>query len=214
MEYQIFVIGDSIVFGKKDTLGGWADRLKIKLIQKSKTNPNFSANVYNLGIPGDTSQSLFSRFSNEIVTRQQFYPNREAIAIIAFGANDAGYNTKLTEFKVKPKVYRENILHAIKLAKNNSIKPILLNITPVLPTIEDKADKYGNVRNNKFVQQYNQILEEISKIEKCPLINLYQIFKIDPSKYICDDGLHPNSVGHEMIELEVETFLDKVLVSS
>jgi acyl-CoA thioesterase I len=214
MEYQIFVIGDSIVFGKKDSLGGWVDRLKIKLNQVAATDNNFSANVYNLGIPGDTSKNLLNRFSNEILIRNEFYPDRKAILFIAFGANDAAFNKESNEFKVEPSEYRINILNCIKLAKKDSILPILLNITPVLPAVADKPDKYGNSRSSDHIQKYNLILDEISKLEGIELINLHEKFKTDTIKLICNDGLHPNSNGHELICTEVEKFLKSKQISS
>lgn len=216
MEYQIFAIGDSITYGKKDTFGGWVDRLKINLLDLGSKNSQFSTMIYNLGISGDTSDSLLSRFTSEVLIRQQFYSDRQAIVIIAFGANDCGFDSQKNDFAVSLNKYRQNILDTVELAKQNEILTVLINITPVLSSIENKVDKYGKSRSNDFVNKFNLELDKISQTNNLLLVDansefLNSEFSLD--KLLDVDGLHPSDLGHKLIcEKVLEELNSKLFV--
>ncbi len=68
---QIFVFGASIVYGSWDEEGGWVDRLKRLANQKvsSHADPDYWAEVYNLGVPGQRTDHLLKRFNFETEQR-------------------------------------------------------------------------------------------------------------------------------------------------
>ena len=66
--YVLTVFGDSITFGKGDSLeGGWCGRLK-----KYFENMGGNHRLYNLGISGNTTEDLLERFDIEAKARIKF----------------------------------------------------------------------------------------------------------------------------------------------
>jgi hypothetical protein len=59
MSHYVFVFGDSIVMGLWDERGGWPERLW----------QGRSRIVYNLGVDGETSEEVKTRFIAEAKTR-------------------------------------------------------------------------------------------------------------------------------------------------
>jgi len=58
---------------------------------------------------------------------------------------------------------------------------------------------------NKDVIEYSQIIKEFCDKNNLPFIDIYDILNMDD----LEDGLHPNSIGHEKIFQKVKDFLIK-----
>ncbi len=75
-EEAVLVFGDSIAMGLWDERGGWPERLW----------DGHSRIVYNLGVDGNTSDDVKSRFSSEAKSRGA---NKNSVIIFAVGINDS-----------------------------------------------------------------------------------------------------------------------------
>ncbi|NMJ77233.1 hypothetical protein GLU64_02385 [Nanohaloarchaea archaeon] len=104
---QIFAFGHSVTYGKGDTEGGWTQRLDREL-----KNLNLENEVYNLGIPGDTTKQLLDR--TEEVTRR-IYSEADVLIMIQIGANDI--QKVGGELRVPPGKFEENLQKIIEKAK-------------------------------------------------------------------------------------------------
>ena len=94
MAYTLTVFGDSITFGKGDTLEqGWCGRLK-----KYFENKGGNHRLYNLGISGETTKDVLERFDVEAKARV-------AIAV-CLSNNPEGIDVK----PVQPRNVPENAL--------------------------------------------------------------------------------------------------------
>lgn len=67
---QIFCFGDSITYGAWDVANsGWAQKLRIYLDKKQEEDDSLYFLTYNLGIPGEATDSLVNRFLSETKAR-------------------------------------------------------------------------------------------------------------------------------------------------
>ncbi|MCK9272447.1 GDSL-type esterase/lipase family protein [Candidatus Gracilibacteria bacterium] len=197
---NILLFGDSITWGAfDDEKGGWVDRLKVDFMKNIDNEWNL---VYNLGIPGDISSNLVKRFESETIFRDG------EIVIVAIGINDScfiqGYDINLVsreEFaKNLSKIYEISL--KLRLQKLIFVGLTQVNETLVNPYPESST---GKSYKNKFIREYDEIIEKFCSENNLGYIDLKNLIKIDE----LPDGIHPNSVGHEKIFEKVKKSLVK-----
>lgn len=200
---NILVFGDSIVHGYYDTEGGWAQRLKNFLDEKTFNGKEYPS-VYNIGISGDTTELLLERFEPELKRRL----DTDDIIIIAIGINDSSILDETKEFWVPAGMFKENIDKLIKISKEYSDKIILIGLNPVE---ESKVSPFhGSIDihyKNENIQKYNEIVKNLCKENEVYFIDFIEEWKkLDYFKLLYD-GIHPNPDGHKMIYKIVRDFL-------
>jgi len=194
MEKTINVFGDSIIWGASDDLGGWVNRLRNNLAQDQD---NY-LKVYNLGISGNNSDGLLKRFNFENEFRN---PNT---IIIAIGINDSQYINSKNNPRVSLQKFESNLLELINQAKKYTQEIIFIGLIKVdekkvMPIQWDSTKFYDN--ENIFL--YNEKIKEICKNNELMFVEMFDL--LDESDL--DDGLHPNTKGHEKMFLRVKYFL-------
>lgn len=205
---QILVFGDSIAYGAWDAEGGWAERLKIFSNKKSiAANLEFYCAIYNLAIDGDNTESLLNRIDFEIEQRAR---GEEIILIFAIGSNDSEVMSADNTLKTSPEKFSQNIKNLILISKKYSAKIIFFGL---LPVDESKADPMpwaaDRSYKNNSIKKYNDIIKSICAEDKIDFIELFEKFKKIDYKKLLEDGLHPNSKGHEKIFEIVKDYLVK-----
>ena len=205
---RILVFGDSITYGAWDKEGGWVQRLRKFLDEKSLTDPDFYCLVYNMGVSGNTSNGLLERF--EFETKQRLKEGEETIIIFAIGINDSYFVHSENSHRVLTEKFKDNIQKLIKLAQKFSSKIIFVGLTPVdetkttpIPWDTDKSYR------NEYIKQYNQTIREICREKKIYFIEIFEKLKGADYQKLLEDGLHPNSDGHQRIFEIVKDFLIK-----
>lgn len=200
-DMDIFVFGDSIIYGEGDNEKcGWVNRFRLK-IEKNDTR---DFNVFNLGISGDITEGVRNRFDSEFNTRKN--EENETIIIFSIGTNDT------QDIKGKERVtieqFEENILYLINHAKQYSKNVIFIGFlkvdeTKVVPVPWNKEKSYFN----KKIIRFDHKLEEICKKNHIRYLNVYELLSLEE----LEDGLHPNKEGHQKICDEVTEFLKDLL---
>lgn len=201
---RILIFGDSVVWGSEDLdCGGWADRLKIWFKKTGK----FSE-VFNLGNPGDNSKWLLERLGDECIARIDEKNRERDVIIIQIGKNDL--SIRKNAFMVSPEKFKENIQKLIMLALKYSLNVVFVGLIPVdetkttpIPWNVDVSYKSENIR------KYNDIIKSICVENKIRFLDIYEKFAQADYKKLLEDGLHPNSKGHEIIFNIVKDFLVK-----
>ena len=189
----ICVFGDSIAFGALDYEGGgWVGRLK------KYFEADCGALVYNLGIDGDNTDYLLERFDVEAEAREP------AVIIFAIGINDASFRKSLKGNKVPISGFKKNLDILSQKAKVFTKKVIFISITKVdesktAPTPWNTDNFY----ENKNVKEYNQAIKDFCRKNNLLFIDLFDLL----DKEDLEDGLHPNSAGHEKMFQRVKDFL-------
>ena len=200
----IYAFGDSITYGAWDIEGGgWANRLRCYFDGLQDEDPSLYYIVYNLGIPGETTDGLVNRFELEIKARER----KDSIFVFAYGANDVALAGD--KYTVAKDAFKANLSEAVAKAKNVSQKIVLVNITPV---IEEVTNNTGNPlhrkRLNKDIQDYNKVIAGIGAEQNCQVADVNSLYIKSGCKELFDeDGLHPNAKGHEIIFEEVKKSL-------
>lgn len=202
---NILVFGDSISYGFYDEKGGWVDRLKITLLELSrKEKLPHDLKVYNLGISGDTTDDLLEHFECEVKPRD--WESQETIIIFAFGVNDSIIIDG--NQKVPQKRFSDNVSTLIKTARKYSDK--ILFVGPI-PVGEAKVSPmpWSTIEycKNEKISEYNNILKNLCKDNKLTFLDMFGRWKKLDYESLLDDGLHPNTKGHERIYEIVKKYL-------
>lgn len=196
---NILVFGDSIAYGAwDDESAGWVNRLRLALENKN----DCYYNIFNLGIPGETTTNVKKRFDYECNHRHDI--NAQTIIIFSIGINDsyivAGKNNvSILDFK-------NNILDLINMAKKYTENILFIGLSKVdedqvCPLPWDNGISYLN----KEILKFDEILKNVCKENRIPYLDIFHLFKITDLQ----DGLHPNSKGHKKLCDEVLKQIDK-----
>lgn len=213
----IYCFGDSITYGAWDVEGsGWVARLRKHLDELQNKDESLYFLTHNLGIPGDTTDGLTKRFSQEFNARDDEAKNDErTVFIFAFGANDSVFMPGKNEFRVPKERFISNLQGVIDEARKVSDKIILLNITPCDEKIcADRYEGKDKLRSNRNVEEYNNHIKDIAKDSGAELVDACSAYLTgDYREKLSEDGLHPNEKGHELIFEKVKNVLLKTMIS-
>lgn len=202
---NILVFGASITYGRWDHGGaGWVGRLR-RHIDNINEERDMDHVVYNLGISGSDSNGILKRFKTEAEPR--CWKEDKNVIIFSFGNNDSIINSDGSH-RVEPKTYRKNLIQLISQAKKLSKEIIFIGLTPL---IEEKVSPMPwspkESYSNKNINKYDEILRNVCRKEKVQYLDLFSnLEKKEFLKHV-DDGIHPNSKGHEIIYKIVKKFL-------
>lgn len=193
---KICIFGDSITRGGIDKeKGGWANRLRIYIESKDS-----DIRTYNLGISGDNTYDVIERFDAEAGAREP------RIIIFAIGINDSAFSKSADDNYVPLKNFIKNLEVLKNKAKKFAPQIIFIGLTKVdeektLP-IPWHKDFY---HKNEDVVTYDQAIKDLCQKNNLLFIPMYDLL----DKEDLDDGLHPNSAGHEKMFQRVKEFLIK-----
>jgi lysophospholipase L1-like esterase len=193
---RILVFGDSIAWGAWDTEGGWVQRINSYILNHLQNELGHYNCIYNLGVVGNTSEHIAKRF--DIETKYTISKNHETIIIFAFGINDHRFTERPDKPEVSEKRFLKNVALLYRQAKKYTTKIIFVGPTPVY---EPKTSPWfqGIYFSNKGIKRYDDIIRDFCAKNSIIYIGLFEKFmKLDLRRYI-EDGLHPNSKGHNII---------------
>jgi len=201
---SIIIFGDSIACGRNAKQNkGWAAKLSEKFAPLGGHNI-----LYNLAICGDTSSNLVKRIKLELELRSKhFWPTDYHIVIIAIGINDSRINIKNDKPETTQKQFLTNVNSCVSYAKKYGDKIIIIGITPVDDKKTNPYEKY-NYTNSK-IKEYNAILKKVATKHKVLFIDIHPNLMKDGYIKQLKDGLHPDSIGHELILKNINKFILK-----
>jgi lysophospholipase L1-like esterase len=197
---SICVFGDSIAWGAFDPVnGGWVTLLRNHVEHEWERLNDKS--VYNLAINGETTSSLLLRFEVEFSAREP------EIVIFALGINDSCFWNIGGKQLVPIEGFKANLSKLTELAKKYTNQIVFVGLTPIDEQVTHPFDN-----ENTFVavetQKHNHAIKEHC-LE-------HQLVFIDLSSHLTladiDDGVHPNTVGHQKIFNAVKPIVEKLLV--
>lgn len=192
---RIYVFGDSLTYGAWDSQGGWCDRIKRKLHALTIKHKAIKLQMFNLGIGGETSRALVKRLASELQTRHRAaWP---AVVILATGANDTRYSESDQNPAVPEAEFRANLKQLIDLARQYTKQILLVGLAPVQ---NDLQPFKGTLLSNALLQKYDQALTEIALEQALIKVELFAAFQAADTNLYSSDGVHPNDLGHELIE--------------
>ena len=200
--YVLTVFGDSITFGKGDTLDqGWCGRLK-----KYFENKGGNHRLYNLGISGDTTTGVLERFDVEAKARVRFKHEEDRhIIIFSIGINDTVLYEKGTIPRIEINVFKNNIQELIDKSKSYTKEVLFIGLTPVDESL--RTNRKGETLSNKRIEEFNNAIKEICQKNDIPFLDMFQELSKSDFKKLLNDGLHPNPEGHQKMHELIKNFL-------
>lgn len=205
---HILVFGDSITYGAWDEKGGWVQRLREYIDRKNLHDKGFYCLVYNLGISGDTTKDVISRFENE--TKARLEDEKDIIFIFSVGTNDCLLINKEKKMQVEEKQFERNIEKLADSASKLSNKIFFTGLTPIDETKMNPlqwAPQFS--AKNNYIEKYDGIIKSVCKKKNIHFIEVYGNFKKAKYKSLLKDGDHPTSEGHDIIFRTVKDYLSK-----
>lgn len=208
---KILVFGDSITYGVWDKEGGWTQRLR-KYLDEKTLSSLFTVyhSVYNLGVSGNTTEDILERFEFETQQRIKELEKEELIIIFSIGINDSAFFSSQNNFWVLPEKFEINIKKLANFARKYSKKIIFVGLIPVdelktnpIPWAIDISCK------NNYIKRYNDIIQNNCKGNDVYFVEVFEKLVGTDYKNLLEDGLHPNSAGHQKIFEIVKDFLIK-----
>ncbi len=181
---NVVIFGDSITWGAIDTRnGGWAT-----LLRNYYGKQGSDIEIYNLGIPGDTTTNLLKRVESEANTRMA------DVIIFAIGANDANFILSKNEHKVPLTEFKQNIIQLTNIGASLAKKIIFVGLASVDESLVnphplDQDQSWTNT--NMFA--FDTVIESHCKENGLDYISMRNVI----SNEDLADGIHPNSDGHE-----------------
>ncbi len=194
MEQTICIFGDSITWGAHDDdCGGWANRLQAYCFA-SHERPD----IYNLGVPGDTTRDVLQRLENEMIAREPTH------VLFAIGINDSQFNTQSKESKTSLNEFKKNIGAIVNIAETKKVTVAFMGLIRVdeaktLPRLHRPEVSYGNQR----IAEYDKAIQDFCKQKNIPYLEVSSLV----DKEELPDGLHPNAAGHKKVFEVVKKFL-------
>lgn len=205
---SILCFGDSITYGESDVInGGWVSLLARYYQNKESTEAHLKTLVYNLGIASETTDGLKRRFQSEYQNR--LLAKSTSIVILSYGINDIVIHKNKN--KVPQEYFIKNLQHCIDVAKKGNAILIINSLLDFSQDFDGKKNQHLELRYLADIKRYNQSLRELSKHNDCVFNELNYRFTHDrDAQYLAEDGLHPNSDGHQLIFSEVVKQLDNI----
>jgi lysophospholipase L1-like esterase len=206
MTKRILIFGDSITYGAWDKEGGWVERLKKFLYHRTfQGEGDADYEVYNLGIPIDeSSKEVLRRFESE--TRARTLKAKNNTVIFAIGTNDS-YISK-NKARTPLKTFEKNVKKLIIVSKKLSSKVIFVGLMPADESKTNPVEWERDVNyKNESIEKYNDMLRIVCMKNKIYFIDVFDIWKESDYKHLLEDGLHPNTEGHQKLFETVKDYL-------
>lgn len=197
---NICIFGDSVTWGAwLPERVAWVDLLRTDLEQRYGRRYS----VYNLGIDGDTSRDLLSRFDSEARAR------RPGLIIIAIGVNDSYYISSPDQPLVSLTEFEANVSSLISQAKALNSQVMLVGLVKGDDsiTVPFPGSTTGKCYTKAQVRLYDQRLQQLAKEQQLPFVQVYE--QLTDADFV--DGLHPNAAGQRKIYEQVRQSLESVL---
>ncbi len=191
---SICVFGDSTAWGAWDMeKGGWVNRLWFYINEKT----NGETEIYNLSISGGTTETILERFESEAKIR-------EADALIfQSGGNDSCLKSKNGPNQIPIDQFRKNIEEIIKKTRDITPNIIFIGFKNVNEAKTAPVSREDIYYVNTEIKKYNEVMKIVCEKNDILYLNIFGLLNNEDF----EDGLHPNSVGHEKIFTKVKDFL-------
>lgn len=226
---SVCAFGDSVMKGiVVDRENSPADGIKYKISDKG-----FAARCRrSLGIEVDN----FARFG-AVVSQGMKFVNRYAdrikqsdYVLFEYGGNDCDYNwAAIAENPSEEhspntpiELFVQSYSNLIDSVKSLGAKPVLLSL-PVLEPNRffahvSKGLNSDNILSwlggtvlsiDRWHERYNMEIFRLGAMKRVPVIDITSVFleKKNFADYICEDGIHPNDAGHELIESAIIDYI-------
>lgn len=224
---RVEVWGDSVLKG----IIYDENRHKYKRLEQNTTLDKMAE--LGLDVKNNTKFGLTAPKARNLMMNELGKGAEAEMAILEFGGNDCDFNW--AEVSERPldehqphttlEDFKKCITDMVQSLRNHGITPVLMNLPPI------HSEKYfawisRNLNPQAILQWlgdkeliyrhhecYSLTVMNLAKNLSCDIIDVRQPFllKRDYYHYLCEDGIHPNERGHEIMNLAVSEYLQSKL---
>lgn len=199
---KIVVLGDSIVYGFGDPIGGgWVERLRRLWMSPEQSGPV----LYNLGVRGDRLIQVTQRLESEFRSRGELKNRVPDLMILSVGVNDSARLMRpdgrcFTDFTD----FQEQVDQLLEQAKR--LCPVLfMGMIPIDPAKMPFLDCfYFNHRDQYY---YKEITKQACQRLEIPYLDTFDLWMSRGEQWLksrlASDGLHPNSLGYQDLLVDI-----------
>jgi len=215
------IYGDSILKGIM-LINGKYRIYKSNLIESLSENGIFASKTCKMG------RTIVE--AKDIIENTSELDLNDHVVLLEFGGNDSAYNW--TEVSSNPTgvhfpITKEDDFvsaysETIDYLKNKGATPIITNLFPI------DSEKYLNFVSKglskenilswlgdvnmlyRWHEHYNNLVEKIGREFSLDIIDIRNMFlnRHDFKDLLCEDGIHPTEIGHEMIEEQIINYFE------
>ncbi|MDQ0417535.1 lysophospholipase L1-like esterase [Croceifilum oryzae] len=191
---RIVSLGDSLTRGIGDDSGKGYIQLFREQLQKSSKS---EVSLINLSVSGATSTDLRKQISQPETSN--LLKSAEIIPL-TIGGNDlfrgSGRleNTDPATVEKARLTYQENVDFILKEIRKQNSKATIFMFGLYNPF----GDLSEAKQTNEFVAKWNETAQQvIAKYDRVVFIPTYDLFQLDPKRYLFTDHFHPNQNGYQ-----------------
>lgn len=173
---------------------GWVSRFSEEVLPVNRNNPQEATLVQNDAIPGNTLPAVMRDLSRV----DRFQRLGKVTAILSIGLNES----KIMKGTTRPLVSLERFQESLNMYSEymNSRNVNVIYIGTELLLQQTIVTENGNLFEDDLTAEYDHILREHAQKQEMPFIDTRAILiEKGPHKAVCDDGYHPNALGHAAI---------------
>lgn len=195
---RVVAIGDSLVYGYGDPIGGgWVERLRRQWMQPS--NPGHA--IYNLGVRGNRARQVVDRLEQEYRLRGELQNRLPDLILLSVGVNDSprlgrpdGRN--LTDYGD----FYDDM--ATLLDEAGKLCPILF--IGMVPVDESQMPFMDCLYyNHQDQRRYKDVTRHLCQERQIPYLDVFESWMQQSQEWrrsrLTEDGLHPNSLGYQVL---------------
>lgn len=222
---KIDVWGDSVLKGVI------YDESRGKYTRLEENNAVHVLKDFGLDIRNNTRFGLTAPKARDLMERALENGMDSQVAVIEFGGNDSDFNWREVsehpelEHKSNTSIdtFKKCIVEMVDLLRKKGILPVLINLPPI------DAKKYfkwiskglnpkniltwlGDVQMiYRYHECYNLSIMSLAGNLGCDLIDIRQPFLLQKnySRFLCEDGIHPNKEGHALMQKALGEYAQK-----
>ena len=210
---QIFLLGDSFVYGVGANDGGWGDLLKKYFHKKMYSSGGVGEKyeVYNFGKAGEGIEFVEKTFRQQL---DQYGRDGEIITVVSVGTNDIKAKDSVENFVSTINGCLNKISKFVDFLVSKKIKVIMVGSgffdetksNPKISSITGRKSFFTNNRQKDFLIG----LENLCTEKGVSFVDIGVDEKEWKEKYLYIDGVHPNQKGHNFIADKVLSKLNEL----
>lgn len=209
----ILTYGTSTTLGMYDyERGGWVNQLQAHYMARP-----FGDEILfpmNRAIPGTTSYDVAAELPHDVQTVRNRFCGR-VLAMMQIGPSDGCWNADFTDWHVPPNEFEENLGEIAEIGdKILTMPPIFVTMQPYIAEnaamLESDAIEGFRLEGRRI---YNGIIRSFCIENGLPLVDVEAMFdrtlrQPDAPLLHDEDGMHPNTYGHQLIAREAQVVID------
>lgn len=211
---QLFILGSSSTYGVGASQAGWGDLIK-QYIHNRMYAPGGEGEkyeVYNFGKSGATVDFVLENFPRQL---EQYGRGGKVICVICVGGNNAKAENEPDNFISTPEEYQIEVSKLLDMLAKNVDGVIgmgngWIDETKTNPKPNPLTGGKSYMTNSRR-QQFNTVNKKAYEERGMSYIETGVKQEVWLSKYLYEDGLHPNQKGHQFIFELIRPRLDELL---